>query len=144
MPEKAPIKLSRREFLNLTWKGLLWISGILGLVGFLRFLDYQTEPATPTSFDLGTPDRYPIGTHTIISEAQAVLFNRGGELMVFSLVCTHLGCLVNVASDGFTCPCHGSRFDLNGNVKRGPATKNLPLLTLKLNDQGHLILSTKD
>jgi len=144
MPLITPQKLSRRDFLNLTWKGLVWISGILGLVGFLRFLDFQSEPATQTQFDLGTPDRYPTGTHIIIPEAQAVLFNQGGELIVFSLVCTHLGCLVNVVSDGFACPCHGSRFDQNGNVRRGPATKALRLLTLESNDKGHLILSTKD
>ena len=39
-----------------------------------------------------------------------------------SLLCTHEGCPLN-PPDGalITCPCHGSQFDLEGHVHRGPA-----------------------
>lgn len=38
-------------------------------------------------------------------------------------VCTHLGCVVpwNAAENKFICPCHGSRYDNQGKVVRGPA-----------------------
>lgn len=51
----------------------------------------------------------------------------GGEAI--SLACTHQGCTVQLAEDDkFHCPCHGSVFDRQGKVLKGPATKNLPRL----------------
>jgi Rieske Fe-S protein len=55
----------------------------------------------------------------------AVLKIAGNEFVALSLVCTHLGCRVRKARDGFDCPCHGSRYDLNGKVINGPAAKPL-------------------
>jgi Rieske Fe-S protein len=41
----------------------------------------------------------------------------------FSMVCTHQGCLTDIVNaTRFDCPCHGSRFDVNGNVINGPFT----------------------
>ncbi|MFF5701406.1 FAD-dependent oxidoreductase [Streptomyces sp. NPDC012794] len=46
-----------------------------------------------------------------------------GELHAVSAVCTHLGCLVafNNAERTWECPCHGSRFGIDGEVLQGPA-----------------------
>ena len=45
-------------------------------------------------------------------------------------VCTHKGCLVawDKRRGELLCPCHGSAFDVNGNVKQGPAPRPLPSL----------------
>lgn len=50
-----------------------------------------------------------------------------GELHVVSSQCTHLGCTVqfNNAERSWDCPCHASRFDVDGNVINGPATHPL-------------------
>ncbi|MGW5054013.1 FAD-dependent oxidoreductase [Actinokineospora sp. NPDC004072] len=50
-----------------------------------------------------------------------------GELHAVGLTCTHLGCVVrfNTAEHSWDCPCHGSRFDVDGAVLEGPATKPL-------------------
>jgi glycine/D-amino acid oxidase-like deaminating enzyme/nitrite reductase/ring-hydroxylating ferredoxin subunit len=50
-----------------------------------------------------------------------------GVLHGVSLRCTHLGCLLkfNDAERSWDCPCHGSRFDLDGSVLEGPATSPL-------------------
>jgi cytochrome b6-f complex iron-sulfur subunit len=46
-------------------------------------------------------------------------------------VCTHLGCVVpwNTAEKKFICPCHGSQYNNQGKVVRGPA----PLVSHKIN-----------
>lgn len=45
-------------------------------------------------------------------------------------VCTHLGCVVpwNASENKFMCPCHGSQYDVNGKVVRGPAPLSLALV----------------
>ncbi|SIR97902.1 FAD-dependent oxidoreductase [Natronorubrum thiooxidans] len=52
-----------------------------------------------------------------------------GVLHTTSAICTHLSCLVqwNDAERSWDCPCHGSRFGLNGAVLEGPATDDLPM-----------------
>ncbi len=44
-------------------------------------------------------------------------------------VCTHLGCVVpwNSSEDKFICPCHGSQYNAQGKVVRGPAPLSLAL-----------------
>jgi Rieske Fe-S protein len=50
-----------------------------------------------------------------------------GRLHAVSARCTHMGCLVawNTAERSWDCPCHGSRFDPDGNVLQGPAVSPL-------------------
>jgi menaquinol-cytochrome c reductase iron-sulfur subunit len=52
----------------------------------------------------------------------------------FSSVCPHLGCGVDVARDGFACPCHGSAFDLEGHVRGGPAPRGLDPLEVRITE----------
>ena len=40
--------------------------------------------------------------------------------------CTHQGCQPDPVGDRFVCPCHGSEFDMEGAVLRGPAERPLP------------------
>jgi len=41
----------------------------------------------------------------------------------FSMACTHAGCITDIVNaKEFDCPCHGSRFDVNGVVINGPFT----------------------
>lgn len=59
-----------------------------------------------------------------------------GHLHAVSLRCTHLGCLLrfNSAEHSWDCPCHGSRFAVDGGVLEGPAVR--PLDTVDLSDDG--------
>lgn len=60
------------------------------------------------------------GADVIVAQPSA------GEVVAFSAVCTHAGCIVEVAASSLPCPCHGSVFDpLTGDVVTGPATRPL-------------------
>jgi len=56
-----------------------------------------------------------------------------GKVDVFAINCSHLGCSVALNTDAktFDCPCHGSRFHLDGTVLRGPAAYPLSHLSWK-------------
>jgi len=57
----------------------------------------------------------------------AVHRDEAGSLHAVSPVCTHMGCLVdwNRAEGTWDCPCHGSRFTVDGDVIQGPAKRPL-------------------
>ncbi|WP_412079423.1 FAD-dependent oxidoreductase (plasmid) [Streptomyces xanthophaeus] len=57
----------------------------------------------------------------------AVHRDDAGALHAVSAVCTHLGCLVafNNAERTWECPCHGSRFGIDGEILQGPALRPL-------------------
>ena len=56
-----------------------------------------------------------------------------GKVEVFAINCSHLGCSVALNPDAktFDCPCHGSRFHLDGTVLHGPAAYPLSHLSWK-------------
>mmetsp|Transcript_34957 Transcript_34957/g.80097 ORF Transcript_34957/g.80097 Transcript_34957/m.80097 type:complete len:239 (-) Transcript_34957:131-847(-) len=57
--------------------------------------------------------------------------------------CTHLGCVVpwQKAVNKFCCPCHGSQYDENGMVVRGPAPLSLPLANCAVVESGNIAVS---
>ncbi len=135
-------KLSRRDFIKLSTNALFGLGGLLGLGGLFRYFNYY-PPEAPVEFDLGDIANFPVGSRTVRSDIPAVIINRNGEIVAQSLVCTHLGCTLDESPTGFDCPCHGSRFDEDGNVLAGPAQKPLKTLRVELLEDGRLILHTK-
>jgi len=135
-------RLSRRDFLKWIRTTLLTLSGLLGLGGLLRFLNYQSQPPTPTEFVLGAPADYAVGARTLLPEVPAMLIHSVAGFSAVSLVCPHLGCTVEPQSEGFICPCHGSRFGLQGQLVRGPAVKALTVLRVERAADGKLHLFT--
>ena len=47
------------------------------------------------------------------------------QWLVLVGICTHLGCVPNGVAGGWSCPCHGSQYDISGRVTRGPAPANM-------------------
>jgi cytochrome b6-f complex iron-sulfur subunit len=69
----------------------------------------------------------------------------GSSLLPYALnaECTHLGCVVpyEAAQSKFICPCHGSQYDKEGRVLRGPAPSPLSLERVIADDEsGKLLL----
>ena len=134
--------ISRRDFLKLAVKATLAACSLLGLDGLIRFLDTQTDPAPQTDFDLGPASSYAVGSRSLRPEIPAVVLRTESGFTALSLVCTHLGCTVESKPEGFTCPCHGSRFDPQGQVLRGPAQKPLNSLRTSITSDGKLHVYT--
>lgn len=63
-----------------------------------------------------------------------VLALPSGEFAVLSSVCTHRGCTVDVKGTALVCPCHGSTYDREGRVLRGPAERPLDRYTARVSD----------
>jgi len=57
----------------------------------------------------------------------AVYRDEGGKLWFYHAHCMHMGCILNfnAVDKSWDCACHGSRFDVHGNVITGPAVRPL-------------------
>ena len=141
MPSSAELSrvragLSRRAVLKLS----LATSGLLAAGGLLEYLQFPEGTAAPANFELERPETYAIGSATHLPQAGAWLLRDARGLYAMSTRCPHLGCTVERRPDGFQCPCHGSQFAPDGEVRRGPATRALAYLKLTLNSAGRLEL----
>jgi glycine/D-amino acid oxidase-like deaminating enzyme/nitrite reductase/ring-hydroxylating ferredoxin subunit len=67
------------------------------------------------------------GVVEMAGEPVAAFRDESGAIHAVSPNCTHLGCRVtfNTAERSWDCPCHGSRFDVDGKVLQGPAVADL-------------------
>lgn len=68
-----------------------------------------------------------------LSDPLAVTQTSSMQFMITTTKCTHQGCEVKPDGQGFTCPCHGSMFALDGTVERGPARAPLTQYDWTLN-----------
>ena len=70
----------------------------------------------------------------VVAGRPVLVVNTGEGYRAFSAVCTHLGCVVKWKKGRreFFCPCHGARFDVEGEVMGGPAPR--PLAKLEVSE----------
>jgi cytochrome b6-f complex iron-sulfur subunit len=141
---KYPRPTSRRDFLSLVWQSALGLSAILGLAGIIRYFSHIPNPVNETLFDLGPADQFTPDSISVIQQAQAVIIPTPNGFEALSLVCPHLGCEVKIQDGGFECPCHGSRFTLDGSLLKGPADLPLKKLRLDILNNGHMMLDISE
>ena len=119
---------TRRRFLG----GLTLTSLGISLAGtvaiWVRYLWPSVLFELPTRFRaarLGDLSRKPL---LFLRDNRMFVIKDDAGVFAQSAICTHLGCLVRAepGEDGFFCPCHGSRFSLDGRVLKGPARLPLP------------------
>jgi len=99
--------------------------------GGLTALDAEGTEVTFTSW----LKSHPAGDHNLVQglkgDAHYLIVTADSTIEPFALnaVCTHLGCVVpwSAANNKFMCPCHGSQYDFQGKVVRGPAPLSLAL-----------------
>ena len=84
--------------------------------------------AGSTGTELGPASDVPVGGGRVFENLEVVVTQPvAGRFVGLTAVCTHTGCIVDKVADGLIeCPCHGSRYRLDGTVARGPAPRALP------------------
>ena len=117
------------------WTDAFPPSRIKPLAGGPKFVQETLETAAhlvggylarrPTSYDELAPGDAAI--MQIDGKKVAAYRDEAGALHAVSAVCTHMGCILgwNECDRTWDCPCHGSRFDLQGEVLHGPAVRPL-------------------
>jgi Rieske Fe-S protein len=87
-------------------------------------------PAAPAGNVIAKTADVPVGSGVIVDKV-VVTQPSAGVFKGFSSTCTHKGCTVDKVADGtIDCPCHGSKFNLDGTVAHGPAQEPLPAETI--------------
>ena len=91
---------------------------------------------------LGPASDVPVGGGTVFESLEVVVTQpTAGRFVGLTAVCTHTGCIVDKVVDGLIeCPCHGSRYRLDGTVAHGPAPRALPARPVTVVD-GSIVLS---
>jgi cytochrome b6-f complex iron-sulfur subunit len=163
-PEEAGV--TRRQFFNraltATWGGFL---GLMGL-SMLTFFWPKLSGGFGSKIDAGAVDDVraqvflPDGSiqPLFIPEARAYVIplenEQGtpfegksvvaGGLTAIWQKCVHLGCRVPwcSTSQGFECPCHGSKYNYLGEYEGGPAPRNLDRFVVSVSDDGRFIIDT--
>ena len=84
-----------------------------------------TEGATAPVQAIARTADVPVGSGVIVDDV-VITQPAHGTFNGFSAICTHAGCTVaEVVGASINCPCHGSSFNLDGTVAKGPATRPL-------------------
>jgi Rieske Fe-S protein len=160
----APRRFTRRTFLGWWIASLMTATVITGALPLLIFLwpappkgqkKTVLKVSLPTAMDQlekGTAVKFdaPTSPNSAFIMADGGGDNGAGELafggfvskdeqgkvQVFAQNCSHLGCSValNPKDKTLDCPCHGSKFKLDGSVVHGPAAYPLSHLTWKQGD----------
>lgn len=129
---------SRRQFIlgGMAVVGAAWAGTALQSVLFPKA---TAAAVKPVSFPLA---ELPVGGVRPVAygATQALVMRTAESIRCFSLVCTHLGCLVQwqEGAQEFYCPCHDGRFDQFGEVLAGPPP--LPLEQIAVRVEGATVI----
>ena len=136
--------VTRRDFFGRIGAGACAVAAVGSGAVTLDYLKPKVLFEPSTSFIAGTPLDFSEGVVRFQKEKKAYVIGTSGGVYALSAVCTHLGCIARYKSDEkvIACPCHGSRFDLEGNVIHGPAPRPLPWLDVTEDAQGNLVVDT--
>ncbi len=129
--------MKRYEFI----KGMA-IGGSILITTPLLFKSCSKDEDTPGNgdliIDLSDANYSALGTDGGFVYVGNIIVIRISSTSYFALskICTHEGCEVffNTSTGQLPCPCHGSVFDINGNVVKGPALTPIKKYSVSLSD----------
>lgn len=120
-------KLFRRLWALLGTLALIEFSWLTGSILYGR-KDAVKKDIKEIFITVGETDSFQPNSVTPIPEGQFYLARlEDGSFLALSQTCTHLGCALpwDANEQKFICPCHGSTFDIEGEVLTPPATRGL-------------------
>ncbi len=137
----------------LAWLGFLWpkVSGGFGSkvdAGKIEDLKNQIIQADGSVIPAFIPEARAYVLPFSESTAGDSQFTDGSTiadgLVAVYQRCVHLGCRVPWcnSSQGFECPCHGSKYNMVGEYYAGPAPRNLDRFVVNVSSSGKLIIDT--
>ena len=92
----------------------------------------------------GNASELAVGQIKVVPGAPAAIARDAQGVYAMTLVCTHAGCDIStqgsVSASGIVCDCHGSRFDVDGNVVAGPASSPLQHYQVSADAGGNLTI----
>jgi cytochrome b6-f complex iron-sulfur subunit len=123
-------EINRRDFLILTTAALAGSKGV------------QAAPANERVIDIGSASNYAKdGVYGAYESQGFFIVRKGTQLFALSAFCTHRKCRLAAQSDhSFYCKCHGSTFNPDGKVTEGPAKRDLPQLSVVVNEKGNVLV----
>jgi cytochrome b6-f complex iron-sulfur subunit len=131
--------ISRRQFIQLALAGVgaAWLGVLLQIKLFPPA--QAAQEARPVTFPLS---ELPVGGTRQVNYGgtSGIVVRTPESIKAFSLMCTHLGCLVQwqEARREFYCPCHDGRFDSFGEAIAGPPT--VPLEEFPVRVEGDSVI----
>jgi nitrite reductase/ring-hydroxylating ferredoxin subunit len=143
-----PLDEDRRVFLE-QCRSMLAGLAIVGVTApFLQACEREVilTPAGTKTFlvdvsALDTDGAFMVAEAPDLSQVLVVRQGRGSYLAL-SMTCTHEGCTLFEPEDQvMECPCHQSRFNMDGAVLNGPAPRPLRRLSAGLNPDGKLVVT---
>lgn len=145
-------KMKRRKFLSIVGNSATGLVTLGTLAVTIDFLSPNVIKERPPKFKVGPIQNIQPDSFIYEPEYRVFVVRDGnGTFYAISAICTHLGCNVkwagsisgNDSTMAIACPCHGSKFNRNGEVIEGPATKGLQRYRLELSDD-KIIVDTSD
>ena len=135
--EKPGPDQTRRRFLSRLWIGL----GFFALIEFTVLVIAYLRPGktgeksgeSGAIIEAGHVERFALNSVTAFVRGKFYLCRmKDGGFLAVSRKCTHLGCTVPWLDKEkrFACPCHGSAFDITGEVISPPASRALSIYHL--------------
>lgn len=137
--------VSRRDFLVTVGSGSVGLVTAGSVAWTYKYLFPNTLLEPPMMFDAGPPDRYREGVDSqLVNDQRVFVVRRQNNLYALVAICTHLGCVPPWRQNEglFHCPCHGSKFSIEGDVLRGPAREPLYRAPVEMTEDGQIRLGT--
>lgn len=137
-------EITRRRFYEIT--GVAACAAAAGGATILSadFLRPRALFEPPTEFLAGPPEAIEVGQVVTNEIYRAYVIHSPEGFRALSAVCTHLGCVTRYdpGKNIIACPCHGSRFALDGEVIAGPAPVPLPTFQMTVSPKGEIEVDT--